>query len=411
MKKSTIPFKACLLPLLAMGCAWPGLTQTSNPFLFGNVTTKDNITYSGPIRWGNEEVLWTDIFNSTKTGNDYLQHLRQINNKVLIIENEDQRELMSIEVDDAFSQIHTFECQFGDILSLDIISSARVDMRLKNNFVYHLRNGSNDVGAEIQILDKSSGHINLPWDKIRKVEFMDAPADLQDGFGNPLYGTVYTTQGEFSGQIEWDQDERLTTDILNGDTENEELGIPFGTIRSIIRQGNGSQVIMVNGDEFYLTGSNDVNSENRGIIVTIKGLGRIEVPWEAFNKIIFDKDVVGEGPGYRDFPVAESLKGIVYSKSEQVLSGGIVFDMDEAFDTEFLQGKSEKIEYQIPFRNIVSIVPTDARSSEISLRNGEKLSLSNMQDVSFSNNGMLILEDTSSIIQIDWKEVMEVRFR
>ncbi len=392
-------------------CKPEGFTQSSGYYLFGIVTTTDNHSYTGPIRWGNEEVFWTDIFNSTKTGRDYLQHLVQNNNTMLSIENKDHQELLTVQVDDAFSQIHTFECQFGDIQSIQVISNSRVDLQLKNNFVYHLKNGSNDVNTTIRVIDENSGLIKVPWDNIDRVEFLDAPADFSDRFGDPLTGTVQTTQGSFTGQIEWDQDERLTTDILNGDAEHEEMGLPFGTIRSIIKHQEGSQVVMVTGDEFLLTGSNDVDSRNRGIIVTINGLGRIKIPWEAFIRVIFDKDVVYAGPGYNDFPEPETLKGTVFDKNDQIFWGAIVYDLDEAFDTEFLQGKSEEIEYQIPFWNIRSVTPMDDESSGVLLKNGEKLILSNMQDVSHRNEGILIFEDISSIIKIDWGEVMEVQFK
>lgn len=411
MKKNAYFFRSFILVIFSAFFANEAFSQSSIHFLYGCVTTTGNQTYTGPIRWGDEEVLWTDIFNSTKTANDYLQYLKKISNKVLVIESENQRELLSIEVDDAFSQIHTFECRFGDIRSLQVISSMRVDLRLKNDFVYHLRNGSNDVGTELQVLDENLGRVKLPWDKIRKVEFMEAKTASTEWFGEPLTGTVHTIRGTFSGQIEWDQDERLTTDILNGETENEKMGIPFGTIRSIIKQEDGSQVVMATGDEYLLRGSNDVNSDNRGIIVTIKGLGRVEVPWEAFVKVIFNDDIPFEGLGYTDFSAAEPLKGTVYTRQGTVLSGGIVFDMDEAFDTEFLQGKSNEIEYQIPFRNVATIVPLDERSSEITLQNGEKLTLGNMQDVSRANDGVLIYQDTSSLIKINWFDVMEIRFR
>jgi hypothetical protein len=140
-------------------------------------------------------------------------------------------------------------------------------------------------------------------------------------------------------------------------------------------------------------------------------MGRIKVPWNAFIKVIFDGNVIYEGPGYNDFPAPESLKGSVYTKTGQVLWGGIVYDLDEAFDTEFLQGKSGEIEYQIPFRNIQSVVLVDGQSSEILLKNGTKLTLGGMQDVSGQNDGILIIGDTSSLTRIGWDEVMEVRFK
>lgn len=388
-----------------------GYTQSSAHFLFGIVTTTDQHSYAGPIRWGTEEVMWTDIFNSTKSGNDYLQYLQYLNNKVVVVTDAKGRDMFSIEVEDVFRQIHTYECQFGDIRSIQVISDSRIDLQMKNNFIYHLKNGSNDVGTTVRIFDIKEGLIKLPWDDIKRVEFVDSPAELSARFGEPLIGTVHTVLGEFTGQIEWDQDERLTTDLLNGEKDGEDMEIPFGSIRSIVKHLEGSQVILITGEEFILSGSNDVNSENRGVVVTVEGIGRISVQWDQFIKVTFDPSIRYEGPTYSDFPVAESLRGTVFTRTGQTLWGGIVYDLDEAFDTEFLQGKSMEIEYQIPFRNISSIMPLDDQSSQIQLISGERLTLGNMQDVSGSNDGILIIGDDSSLIKLGWDEVLEVRFK
>ncbi len=412
MKNSITSSRVIFLLLLFTGVLNAGFAQPLNHYLFGVITTKDGLSYTGPIRWGNEEVMWTDLFNSTKSGNDYLPYFSRLdNNKVVVIEDARGGELLNIEVDQAFMQIHTFECQFGDIRSLEVISDSRVDLQLKNNFIYHLKNGSNDVGATLRIIDKKEGQVKLTWDDIKKVEFMDAPAELTERFGNPLTGTVYTMLGEFTGQIEWDQDERLASDVLNGYNDDEKMGVLLGTIHSIIKQREGSQVILVTGEEFMLTGSNDVNKENRGIVVTIEGIGRIKIPWDQFIKATFDWNTTHEGPTRCDFPEIESLRGIVFTRGGQTLSGGIVYDLDEAFDAEFLQGKTGNIEYQIPFRNISSIMPLDDLSAQISLKSGEKLILGNMQDVSRANDGILIIGDDASLVKISWDEVLEVRFK
>ena len=412
MKKTIIVLGASILILLLSAELKNSQAQSSAQFIYGAVTTTANHTFTGPIRWGTEEVLWSDIFNSTKSGNDYLPYFSHLNNnKIVVIEDARSGELLNIEVDRTFMQIHTFECQFGDISSLEVISNSRVDLQMKNNFVYRLKNGSNDVGATIRIMDEKNGLVKISWDEVKKVEFMDSPADMPDRFGDPLSGTVYTAESEYSGQIEWDQDERLTTDVLNGDRDGEDLGIPFGTIHSIIKLQDGSKVVMVTGEEFILTGSNDVNSENRGIAVTVEGIGRIMIPWEQFIKVTFNPTIRYEGPSYHDFEVAESLRGAVFTTTGEALWGGIVYDLDEAFDTEFLQGKSMETEYQIPFRNISSIMPLDDRSSLILLTGGEKLTLGSMQDVTRANDGILIIGDDSPLIKIGWEEVLEVRFK
>ena len=42
-------------------------------FLYGKVTTIDNKEYTGAIRWGKEEVYWTDMFNASKEENENLR--------------------------------------------------------------------------------------------------------------------------------------------------------------------------------------------------------------------------------------------------------------------------------------------------------------------------------------------------
>jgi hypothetical protein len=260
-------------------------------------------------------------------------------------------------------------------------------------------------------MDNEKGLVNLPWEKIKKVEFLNTTINSLQVFGDPVSGTVQTTQGAFTGLIEWDQDERLTTDILDGDFEEEGMKIPFSEILTIYKKGEGSHVILATGEDYYLTGSNDVNGENRGIVIPVNEQGRIVVPWEEFVKVTFNTNNEYKGLAYNDFPIPQTLKGTVFAKNGQTYAGLLLFDIDESFDIEFLQGKIRNIEYQIPFRNIVSISPIDDASSTVLLSNGEKLILCCMQDVTSANDGIMIYENNSSYTIISWDELVEVRFK
>ncbi len=55
---------------------------------------------------------------------------------------------------------------------------------------------------------------------------MPTPHKLEDKFGEPLYGTVETYDGTYSGYIQWDHDERIATDKLDGDAEDGKMSIP-----------------------------------------------------------------------------------------------------------------------------------------------------------------------------------------
>jgi hypothetical protein len=40
------------------------------------------------------------------------------------------------------------------------------------------------------VLDRELGVLKINWDKIRRVEFLPTPKNLDQVFGSPLYGTV-----------------------------------------------------------------------------------------------------------------------------------------------------------------------------------------------------------------------------
>ena len=44
-------------------------------FIYGTVYTEDGDKYTVPIRWGKEEVYWSDMFNASKRENKNLDYL------------------------------------------------------------------------------------------------------------------------------------------------------------------------------------------------------------------------------------------------------------------------------------------------------------------------------------------------
>ncbi|MEQ8573712.1 MAG: hypothetical protein RIB63_06600, partial [Fulvivirga sp.] len=156
-------------------------------------------------------------------------------------------------------------------------------------------------------------------------------------------------------------------------------------------------------------GSNDVNSENRGIIVTNDKIGRVDIPWREFKKVTFSK--VAEKPkAYSSFKSQKELNASVKTTSGETLSGKIIFDLDEEYDYEVLQGKDDDIEYIIPFKYISKIVPRNYDNSDVTLKNGEKIMLGEGQDVSDMNTGVLVFKDKNRPIYIMWKDIEEISF-
>ena len=279
-----------LLTLTFFTCLTTSLVHAQDAgYIYGKVTTIDGKSFEGPLRWGKEEVFWTDLFNSAKQENNNLQYLSRDQRHALMERHEGWGEgfvqwvanKMSYDTDE-YDHTHQFVCQFGEIKSLRPFSRNRVDVTLQNGEKVEVSGeGYNDIGTEVKVIDPEIGEIALSWGRIEVIEFSEAPGKLSSGFGEPLFGTVDTYAGTFTGYIQWDHDERLSTDKLDGDTDDGDLSIEFGNISTIEREGyNSSHVVLKSGRDMDLRGSNDVNSENRGIIVTTEKLGRIDIPWK-----------------------------------------------------------------------------------------------------------------------------------
>ncbi|MDN5200626.1 hypothetical protein QQ008_04615 [Fulvivirgaceae bacterium BMA10] len=415
MMRGKLSFILLISSLLSFGSANSSLAQGEyQGFIYGKVTTITNQTYVGRIRWGSEEVYWSDHFNSSKTDS------RNFNFKSYKEKSEDKKskdwldfnwEFLSI-WDDKYSagrSSHIFACQFGDLKTIRVIDSDDVIIELKNGAEMKLRGYSNDIGARIKVLDVEIGEIALKWSRIKRVEFSEAPSDLDDSFGKPLEGVLETTNEEtLSGIIQWDHDERISTDKLDGDSRQGKLAVPFGKIKSLQKMGKGTNMVLHSGKEFYLTGSNDVNAENKGIIVTIDGVGRVDVPWSKFRKVTFSKNGKS-GKGYNEYKVPKGIKGTVKVIDGTPLDGLIIFDLDEAWEFEILDGQNNGMEYKIPFRNIKKIIPKNYNYSTVILKNGHRLILGDSQDVSERNDGLLIFEDNNNEPEyVKWKNIDEI---
>jgi len=391
------------------------IAQENQGFIYGKVITVDDEVYSGLIRWGKEEAFWFDIFNSTKIKNENLKYLTRDEMELL---SENTKSWFEDWADGNFNinmdgnnYTHTFACMFGDIQSLKIVGSNKVKLVLKNGDELKLSGGSNDIGTSISVLDEEIGLMKLDWDRVVKVDFESTVDDLKDVMGTPLHGTVYTRNGEFTGFIQWDHDERISTDKLDGESKNGDVSIEFENIRAIVKSGRGSDVVLHSGREMFIDGSNDVDDGNRGIIVNMPSIGRVDISWSDFEKVLFDANVSTSGPSYTEYLPPKKLAGTVRTENGEMISGAIIFDLDEEYDIEILQGSTDDIEYLIPFRNIKKISRKSYKYTRVTLMNNEELILTGSHDVTEENDGVLVFENSSEHTYIPWKELGEISFK
>lgn len=393
--------------------------QEKNVFIYGEVETIDGDKYEGYLRWGGDEVYWVELLNAQKTSNDFLKFLSSREVEELASETSGNSWLgidlgvLSIWEDKLSRTNHRFDTRFGDIKSIEPTGRSRARITIKNGVILEVSGeGYTDIGGSVQVMDNELGEVSLKWSRIDKVTFMPARNNnLTKPFGEPIYGTVNAgRKGTFTGLIHWDEDERFQNEILDGKDRGDDREIPFRSIRNIEKERDGALVTLKSGREFLLTGSNDVNNENRGIIVFDPEIGRIDIPWRDFMDLeIIDED--SRGMSYDDFPVSQGLSGTVVTIEGDEYQGLLVYDLDESWEFEILDGKDDRVEFDIPFRNVKSIIPKNYNYSLVTLTNGTSLLIGDERDVTDDNDGILVFTSKNDEpVYVKWSKIDEIIF-
>jgi len=388
---------------LAFGLALANPVFASDAgYIYGRVETLDGQKYEGELRWGTEESFWDDIFNATKYENENLEYVDR--------NGRDWRHWSGWDFFGIREHVfgHLFAVRFGDLKRIRVHDDDGLIVEFRNGSDLRLKGGSNDVGAEITVVDSKRGQHVLDWDTIRTVEFMDTPSKLAGKLGEPIYGTVKSGRYDFTGRIQWDNDECLTIDKLDGETSHGKVSLQFGDIASIRKERRGARVTLKSGSEIYLTGTNDVNHENRGVVVVVPRVGTVKIGWDDFDEVTF-VDAPGTGRSYAEYARASDLMGEVVTRNGRY-AGRIVFDLDESWDFEILHGTNGDTEYLIPFRDIAGVKPVGGRRSEVTLHIGAIIELEESQDVTLKNDGLLVFAGEGEPRFIAWQDVTDVRF-
>lgn len=375
-------------------------------FIYGKITMRDGKVYQGVIRWGEgygKEHFWADSFNSSKIENEYED----------VVDPRDFRKKRSRHFFGIFTRssrdylaTHQFVCYFGDIKKVMPLSNSRAEITLKNDVQYEV--SGSDAGETIYIIDEKDGdEIKIKWRKIDIIEFMETPEELNYNFGMALHGTVVTEIGSFKGLIQWDYDESLANDELNGD----ERDYDFSEIKTIEKSSRSRvNVILTNGRELSLSGTNDVDDDNRGIVVKTDNIGTLVIKWREFESVTFDHDK-SSGPAYNEFSAAKKIYATVELENNEKIKGRIAFDLDETYDIEMIEGEDENIEFNIPIRNINSLENLNRDASKLTLKSGMQIKLYDSRDVGEDNDGLLVWTANSEEPRyLRWSDVYKITF-
>ncbi len=399
---------AAMTPALAAAEAHPA-------FLYGRITTVDGATYEGRLRWGgDEEAFWGDFFNGSKDENSWVVHAppEQFTESRPI-------EILGIEI--ARRERHVdlgrpFMARFGDIARIEA-RGRDVLVTLKSGTVFDLdRHEASDFDDGVRVWDGRHGVVDLGSRRIRTIELL--ACDRRGAAPDRLRGTVRTRQGDFTGFVQWDREECVGSDELDGHSADGELSLRFDTVRAIARRSREScSVTLLDGREIVLSGEREVGPGHRGIRVDDPRYGRVLISWDAFERVDFSPGGPDDsGPAYLDFPRGSPLTGRVTTRAGHRLAGRLVFDLDESETTETLDAPARGVDYTIPFGLIASIAPhgreePGANGPRVTLLDGEELQLERAGDLGDRNAGLLIfVEGHPRPEYVAWAEVEQVDF-
>jgi hypothetical protein len=409
--KTTWKRVACWIGVAVALCGGGGpargadaVEQDPGGFLYGTIETRSGGRYTGLIRWDTEEAFWDDLFHGAK---EDLPHLKQRKK-----ERRSRITVFGVTVGYRWDEETTgrlLVARFGDIREIRPRGAEDAELVMKSGSSIEVDGGSNDLGARVVVLDVQLGEVALDWEKIDRIAFGPAPR----GVALPawrLHGTVHAAGQTFEGPVQWDMQESLSSDKLDGESDDGELSIAMGQIRRIERRSSSSsRVVLTDGRELVLRGTNDVDESNRGICVEDPRYGRVAISWDAFESLELGPSR-SSGRGYADYPALGKLRGTVTDREGKTHAGELVFDLDEQESWEILNGSRDGIDYDIPFALVRSIEPDRWDSSRVVLRGGAELLLEDGQDVSEVNAGVLVLSGDDEETFVAWQDVRRIAF-
>jgi hypothetical protein len=388
--------------------------------IYGKLFTTDNEVFEGWIRWDKNEAYWDDLIDGTceqkpKDEKQYEKSKRHYrsqsrSSKVSIFGMTFGEEGSVINIGGS----STCQVAFGNARSLlnDGEGVGTIVLKTGEEVVF---SSSADLGSvrEILLTDIKEGDIYFDWEDIEKIDFMKESKPPDDGMER-LYGRVSTRRaGEFVGWIEWDVDEVFSKDDIDGEEDGgRSRKISLDRITSIERRSSSSATITLrDGKVMDLRNSNDVNSENRGIVVKSPDFGRVKVMWDDFEKAEFLPVPTAKLPQYGDFTGGTRIKGSVTTEDGAEYTGTIAWDDDEEYTWEHLNGEYKGIEMDIPFSAIVSIEKSSTRGATVTVKGGSSYLLRGSNDVDEDNKGILITPTTGRTEEVDWYDFAKLTIK
>lgn len=275
--------------------------------------------------------------------------------------------------------------------------------------------GGRDLGIDMRALVvelPGETPVEVAWDALVRVRFGPSP-EAAPAPDRRLRGTVTDRWGNhFTGAVVWNSQAVMESDLFTGrDARDREVKIPFAEIVRLDRTWEGTRVWRSDGGELNLAGTGDAGRGHRGVIISDPGLGRALVEWDDFESLRIQRDA--ELPGFDAFEGGHRLRGTVTTRAGEIHSGFILWDADETWSWEILDGNVRDVALDVEFGKIASIRRQSSRSAVVTLLDGRAFDLEDSNDVSDGNRGIFVSAlgtGEEAWVLVTWDEFQEVRF-
>ena len=385
--------------------------------IWGRVETASGRVYEGYIRWDGKEGSWVDLLNGSKERSREAEELWRG-----VVSRDQMRvvELSGFRIswdDRDYPETALSGIRFGHLRRLIVLEDQRVELELKSGESVVMEGGGPPMGNPTRVINVETPeqeYVGFAWADLAEICFGPALTSHQ-AEGTRLHGTVEDRFGDrYTGYISWNWVKILTTDLLRGEEDDPDQQIPFGRIAAIEKGLEGSRVFLTDGEQMFLSGSRDVDEGNLGIQISDPGLGVVEVKWGEFSAVRFHEPEAHVG--YDAFDGGHRLRGTVFTQAGEEFTGRVVWDADETYSWELLDGEGRDIVYDIEFGKIATIERDSSRGVLVTLLDGRVIELEGSNDVKEENRGIFIQVDDQANPRIDgwvlvsWDDFRRIRF-
>jgi hypothetical protein len=396
-------------------------SDPSSDRLHGTVLTTDGQRIEGFLRWDRNETHWADFLDGRKEiPKEHVDEAESLDGELRARrERERSITLPTVRItwdEDDMSppEASASAIRFAHLRSLEVIARRRVALTLHSGERVEFLSGSTDLGPSFRgmlVDDAARGEIEIEWEDLVRVDFALAPPGRAGPSSRRLHGTVATRSGlRLTGFVAWDVDETLTSDVLDGERGREDVRLAFGDIAAIAREsGRSARVTLVSGAQMVLTGTNDVNSSNRGIEITDSSFGRAVVGWDDFVSLELHRRVE-MGAERATVIGVEWLRGTVVAGDGRRVSGLVRWDNDEEFGWEVLDGRSEGVDFAIDFAHVRQVVRSGDDGAYVTLHDGRSFALEGTTDVGDENRGIFVLTADGETVLVKWRDFVSATF-